>query len=238
MSLSSTRLTNASKTEGILIHIYMLEDDEDSYELSLNYYPEKRWSLILSFKDENGDLVEEITFSFKENNFEVDENDIYTIRHTIVKYINSLDPHHIVIIYKGAGKDPIKRDVEDYGSVLYRSKQRDVQFETNYEDDEDHLEIYNQLRTLGDILTMEKRLGFFFYTKAMVRHMIQNEIEEIVKDKECPVLLEPLKAGKACMLPCNHFLSQEAFANIKKIEGHPKCPCCRELFCLGNVKNL
>lgn len=238
MSLSSSRVTNACKTEGILIHIYMLEEDEDSYELSLEYNPDEKWSLILSFKDENGDLVEETTFSFKENEFEADENAIYSIRHQIIKYVNFLDPHRLEIIYKGSGKDPMKRDVEDYGSILSRCKQRDVQFESNFEDDDDSLEIYHQLRTLGDILTMEKRLGFFFQVKAVVRHMIQNEIEEIIKDKECPVLLEPLKAGKACMLPCKHLLSQEAFAKIKKTEGHPKCPCCRELCCPGNVKSL
>ena len=238
MSLLSTRLTNSCKAEGILIHIYMLEDDEDSYELSLDSNPNEKWSLILSFKDEKEDLIEETTYSFKENDFEVDEDDIYTIRHKITKYINSLDPHHLEIIYKGSGKDPIKRDVEDYGSVLSQCKQRDIQFESNFEDDEDQIEIYHQLRTLGDILTMERQLCFFFYLKAVVRHMILKEIEEIIKDKECPVMLEPLKAGKECMLPCKHLLSQEAFAKIKKTEGHPKCPCCREVCCPSNVKNL
>ena len=238
MSLSTTKVTDACKAEGILIHIYMLEDDEDSYQLSLDCHPEEKWSLLLSFKDENEDLVEETTFSFRENEFDVDEDDIYAIRHKMVKYINSLDPHHLEIIYKGSGKDPIKRDVEHYGTVLFQCKQRDTQFETNYENNEDYLEIYDQLRTLGDILTTEKTLGFFYYLKAVVRHMIQKEVEEIIKDKECPVLLEPLKAGKACMLPCKHLLSQEAFAKIKKTEGHPKCPCCRELCCPGNVKSL
>ena len=118
MSLSSSRVTNSCKAEGILIHIYMLEDDQESYELSLDYNPEEKWSLLLSFKDENEDLVEETTFSFRENEFEVEEDDIYTIRHKMVKYINSLDPHHLEIIYKGSGKDPIKRDVEHYGTLL------------------------------------------------------------------------------------------------------------------------
>jgi hypothetical protein len=75
-------------------------------------------------------------------------------------------------------------------------------------------------------------------SKFIDKNRFRTEIEEIIKDKECPVLLEPLKAGKACMLPCKHLLSQEAFTKIKKTEGHPKCPCCRELCCPGNVKSL
>jgi hypothetical protein len=47
--------------------------------------------------------------------------------------------------------------------------------------------------------------------------------EELVKDKECPVLLEPLKIGKSLILHCGHLLSTEAW---RKQSGM-NCPMCR-----------
>ena len=47
--------------------------------------------------------------------------------------------------------------------------------------------------------------------------------EELLKDKECPVLLEPLKPGKSVRLACDHFLSLEAWTKQNGIN----CPMCR-----------
>jgi hypothetical protein len=42
--------------------------------------------------------------------------------------------------------------------------------------------------------------------------------------KECPVSLEPLKVGQTFKLPCDHYVSRDAFFKIK---GVKKCPLCR-----------
>ena len=47
--------------------------------------------------------------------------------------------------------------------------------------------------------------------------------EEMLKDKECPVLLEPLKPGKSLKLSCGHFLSLEAWTK----QSGMNCPMCR-----------
>lgn len=47
---------------------------------------------------------------------------------------------------------------------------------------------------------------------------------ELLRDKECPVLLEPLRPGATHRLPCSHFISTEAFY---KLVCPRKCPMCR-----------
>jgi hypothetical protein len=48
--------------------------------------------------------------------------------------------------------------------------------------------------------------------------------EEALLDKECPVLLEPLRPNHTYRLPCSHFISTEAY---DKLAYPRKCPLCR-----------
>ena len=237
MALVSTRITQSCKAESILIFIYPLQDDEP-YTLSLECNPNEKWSLLLTLKDDGEETIETTTFCFYEYQFEILVEHINKIRYRMTQYINEMTPHHIEIVYKGSGCSPRRRDLEDYGSVLFDLKQAETEFESNYEEDMDRLEIYDELRDLGHILNMDKKLCFSFYLKGVIRHIMKKEVENLIKDKECPVMLEPLEVGKVCMLPCKHLLSQEAFEKINKGEHHPKCPCCREECCPSAVKNL
>lgn len=48
--------------------------------------------------------------------------------------------------------------------------------------------------------------------------------KEHLKDKECPVLMEPLKIGETFRLNCEHLISRSAF---NRIANPKKCPLCR-----------
>lgn len=48
--------------------------------------------------------------------------------------------------------------------------------------------------------------------------------EERIKDKECPVLLEPLRVNQTIYLSCGHYISREAWT---KQQG-TRCPLCRQ----------
>jgi len=48
--------------------------------------------------------------------------------------------------------------------------------------------------------------------------------EELLRDKECPVLMEPLRPGHTYKLPCSHFISMEAY---DRLVCPRKCPMCR-----------
>lgn len=47
--------------------------------------------------------------------------------------------------------------------------------------------------------------------------------EELLKDKDCPILLEPLRVGETIKLGCGHYMSREGWMGCK---GNT-CPMCR-----------
>jgi len=48
--------------------------------------------------------------------------------------------------------------------------------------------------------------------------------EQLLRDKECPVMMEPLRPGATYKLPCSHFISMEAY---DRLVCPRKCPLCR-----------
>jgi hypothetical protein len=51
--------------------------------------------------------------------------------------------------------------------------------------------------------------------------------EEQIKDKECPVLQEPLKPSARKFNKCGHYISAEAFFKLQWDGSVKKCPLCR-----------
>lgn len=49
-------------------------------------------------------------------------------------------------------------------------------------------------------------------------------VESMLKDKECPVLMEPLRPGHAYRYRCGHYISKEAH---DKLTSPKMCPMCR-----------
>ena len=48
--------------------------------------------------------------------------------------------------------------------------------------------------------------------------------EELLRDKECPVMMEPLRPGNTYKFGCSHFISKEAYDGLVFPR---KCPMCR-----------
>jgi hypothetical protein len=64
----------------------------------------------------------------------------------------------------------------------------------------------------------------------------------LIKDKDCPVLMEPLKSGNTSIMPCKHAISQTALYRLTaKKEGdrhHYECPLCRAKFTFGDCISI
>lgn len=64
----------------------------------------------------------------------------------------------------------------------------------------------------------------------------------LIKDKDCPVLMEPLKSGNTSIMPCKHAISQTALYRLTpKKEGgshHYECPLCRAKFTFDNCVSI
>jgi len=75
-------------------------------------------------------------------------------------------------------------------------------------------------------------LNNFFLTNCGLFRILQSYKDKGIREfkkqelvgKECPVSLEPLKVGETFKLPCDHYISQDAFCKMKGIK---KCPLCR-----------
>jgi len=64
----------------------------------------------------------------------------------------------------------------------------------------------------------------------------------LIKDKDCPVLMEPLTLGNASVMPCKHVISQTALYRLTaKQEGgkhYYECPMCRDKFSLSSCLSV
>ena len=56
----------------------------------------------------------------------------------------------------------------------------------------------------------------------------KHKLLEEIKEKECPVLMTPLKLGDAAKFDkCNHLISRTALTQLKVQDGLISCPLCR-----------
>ena len=236
MSITSVRTNHYNRSNQIEIEIYLLEEEEDFYTLTLKHQSLNDWMAMLSLKDPAGCTMQETLFRFREEDYECDSDASELILNKMIEIVNRFDPATMVII-TGENKRKTYTKV-NYATVLSLLKSTMVDFESSFDDEMERLEIFEEIRSLGHALQYDKSLEMIFHITGVISMMIEKQIQVKLKEKECPVLLEPLKTGETCMLPCKHLLSREAFRKINMCPGHPKCPVCRVACCPADVKDL
>ena len=87
----------------------------------------------------------------------------------------------------------------------------------------------------GQITALTGRHGFMKECKALFA-------APLIKDRDCPVLMEPLKSGASSLLPCKHILSTKALYQLRpkgeRGELHLECPLCRCKFESSNCMDI
>ena len=64
--------------------------------------------------------------------------------------------------------------------------------------------------------------------KLLIKRAEIMSLQMLLEDKVCPVLQEPLKAGKDGALPCGHLLSHSVYKRLMTgPQSQRKCPVCR-----------
>jgi len=88
-----------------------------------------------------------------------------------------------------------------------------------------------------------------FFTDEMLTRPIESlvtcstrlALDEEIKDKECPVLHEPLTRSALKFKDCGHYISREAWFKMefdKTNTGAKRCPLCRAPHCAYQMMNF
>jgi len=146
---------------------------------------------------------------------------------TILEFLTMEDdiynPHKIAL------KTPTQTYKFDFQSVLTHYRKREKMLIAEYgvcscsDDDCDcDSDISNKYHWMEDNFFFRKT-GLMGIINSFKEKAIAVYTEDMLKGKECPVSLEPLKIGETFQLPCEHYISRNTYGKLVE----KKCPLCR-----------
>ena len=151
----------------------------------------------------------------------------------IAYYISSVSPDHMIICYN----NNFEKVTFNLLGILSKIEEKSIiDFEKGYNQ---YLEYeYEESVSLKfeDLIIKPSHLLIKMKLKNIILTELEQYIETLIKNKECPVLLEQLKLGDLCIPLCKHILSKQAYNKIQTslyeengiYKGMFKlCPMCR-----------
>lgn len=162
----------------------------------------------------------------------IEESLLTTLCKDIAYYVSSINPDHMIVCYNNNFEKVTSRLL---GRLSKISEKYSENFEGGYYD-QDEAEGESFSIKFEDLITKPSHLLIKMKLKNMILTNLDLYIEKLIINKECPVLLEPLKLGDLCIPSCKHILSKQAYNKIHTTQYEENgvckgwfklCPLCR-----------
>lgn len=237
-------LRSYRKVKSIRINLFSPFVEEDDVPLGFTYFLYIRKddtslnTIRVDMTNDENELLQSFVFEFQPYDSIASSRCVEKMISYIIDMMEmTIQPERLLITYTLEKDDKIvtkQCDYETYSKYLNQYRNRLLITRATVEEEydtsivEDHI---SDIDSLSHSLRYYRWLEFNLMLCGLINYTIDESTKEMIKEKECPVLLEPLELGKIMILNCKHMVSKEAFNQIVKNDMHPKCPVCRHVSC-------